>query len=107
MKRNAFLSPLFGRMACLTLGLLLASPCQAFWPRAGVGIRVRTTPPTTPLQQTTVVYPMAPSYQETFLRLNSQYPKYYGGFHSSYFQNMGIPPGDIGPRGNDIFMAPW
>lgn len=49
----------------------------------------------------------APSYWETYHYMNSHYPKYYGGFHASYFQNMGIPPGDIGLRGNGIFMTPW
>ena len=27
------------------------------------------------------------------------YPKYYYGFNSRYFQNMGVPTGDIGLRG--------
>ena len=35
------------------------------------------------------------------------YPKYYGGFHSSHFNNIGIPPGDIGFRGNGIYWSPW
>lgn len=35
------------------------------------------------------------------------YPKYYGGFHSSHFNNLGIPPGDIGFRGNSIYWSPW
>ena len=49
----------------------------------------------------------APSYWETYQYMNSRYPKYYGGFHASYFDNMGIPPGDIGLRGNGIYMTPW
>lgn len=49
----------------------------------------------------------APSYYETYHYMNSYYPKYYGGFHARYFQNMGIPSGDIGLRGNGIFMTPW
>lgn len=35
------------------------------------------------------------------------YPKYYGGFHARQLQNLGMPPGDIGIRGNNIFMNPW
>ena len=35
------------------------------------------------------------------------YPKYYGGFHARQMQNLGMPPGDIGIRGNNIFMNPW
>ena len=27
------------------------------------------------------------------------YPKFYGGFHSRYFNEIGRPPGDLGLRG--------
>jgi hypothetical protein len=35
------------------------------------------------------------------------YPKYQAGFHSRHLQNIGIPSGDIGLRGNSIFLNPW
>ena len=35
------------------------------------------------------------------------YPKYYGGFHARQLQNIGIPTGDIGIRGNGIYANPW
>ena len=35
------------------------------------------------------------------------YPKYYGGFHSRALQNLGVPTGDIGLRGNGFMMNPW
>ena len=35
------------------------------------------------------------------------YPKYYGGFHSRQLQNIGVPTGDIGLRGNGITATPW
>lgn len=35
------------------------------------------------------------------------YPKYYGGFHARQLQNIGIPTGDIGIRGNGITATPW
>ena len=38
---------------------------------------------------------------------NMRYPKYYGGFHARYFQDIGVPPGDVGFRGNGIFSTPW
>lgn len=47
---------------------------------------------------------LAPEY---YKNLNERYPKWYGGFHSSYFHNMGLPHGDIGPRGNGIYPTPW
>jgi hypothetical protein len=36
-----------------------------------------------------------------------RYPKYYGGFHSSHFDRVGIPHGDIGFRGPSIYWTPW
>jgi len=35
------------------------------------------------------------------------YPQYQGGFHSRTLQNIGVPTGDIGIRGNGIMMNPW
>lgn len=35
------------------------------------------------------------------------YPRYYGGFHARQMQNIGMPPGDIGLRGNSAFLNPW
>jgi hypothetical protein len=35
------------------------------------------------------------------------YPQYYGGFHARALQNIGIPSGDIGIRGNGIYANPW
>jgi hypothetical protein len=35
------------------------------------------------------------------------YPQYYGGFHARALQNIGIPTGDIGIRGNGIYANPW
>jgi hypothetical protein len=35
------------------------------------------------------------------------YPRYEGAFHSRYFNDLGLPPGDIGLRGNGMTMTPW
>ena len=36
------------------------------------------------------------------------YPQYYGGIHARQLQNIGIPTGDIGIRGNGgVTMFPW
>ena len=35
------------------------------------------------------------------------YPKYQAGFHARYFENIGIPSGDVGLRGNSMFLNPW
>ena len=50
---------------------------------------------------------IAPTYQQRYEYSNWRYPKYIGGFHASYFQNMGVPTGDIGFRGNGLYMTPW
>jgi hypothetical protein len=33
--------------------------------------------------------------------------RYIGGFHQSHFDNIGIPTGDIGLRGNGFQFRPW
>lgn len=33
--------------------------------------------------------------------------RYIGGLHRTYFQNLGIPSGDIGLRGNGVIWRPW
>lgn len=48
--------------------------------------------------------PVPPGYD--WRRLNDD-PRYYGGFHTSYFESIGLPSGDIGPRGNQIYWNPW
>ena len=38
---------------------------------------------------------------------SGRYPKFTGGFHSRELQNIGVPTGDIGLRGNSFSMFPW
>ncbi|HJN13539.1 MAG TPA: hypothetical protein QF564_32995 [Pirellulaceae bacterium] len=35
------------------------------------------------------------------------YPRYIGAFHSRYFNDLGVPPGDVGLRTNGVYMTPW
>jgi hypothetical protein len=35
------------------------------------------------------------------------YPQYDAGFHARHLQNIGIPSGDVGLRGNGITLNPW
>ena len=35
------------------------------------------------------------------------YPRYIGAFHSRYFNDLGIPTGDVGARANTLYMLPW
>jgi hypothetical protein len=34
-------------------------------------------------------------------------PQYYGGIHARTTQNIGMPNGDIGLRGNGLTLTPW
>jgi len=38
---------------------------------------------------------------------SGRYPKFTGGFHSRELQNIGVPTGDTGLRGNGFSMYPW
>jgi len=42
-----------------------------------------------------------------YYQYKAMYPKYYYGIHSRSQQNIGIPNGDIGIRGNSITPYPW
>ena len=35
------------------------------------------------------------------------YPRYIGAFHSRYFNDLGVAPGDVGIRTNGVYMTPW
>lgn len=35
------------------------------------------------------------------------FPQFTGGFHAREMQNLGVPPGDVGLRGNGFSMLPW
>jgi hypothetical protein len=37
----------------------------------------------------------------------SVHPKYQSGFHARDMQNLGVPTGDVGLRGNGMFWTPW
>jgi hypothetical protein len=47
------------------------------------------------------------SYRLQYRQLNDYYPKYYDGFHARYFESLGLPSGDRGPRGNGLYATPW
>ena len=35
------------------------------------------------------------------------FPRYIGAFHSRYFNDLGVAPGDVGIRTNGITLSPW
>lgn len=50
-------------------------------------------------------FPTHGSYKHSYY--NHYYPKYIGGFNARYFDSIGVPSGDVGLRGNGIYMTPW
>ena len=48
-----------------------------------------------------------PIHRSAPLDPRAVYPQYQGGFHSRALQNIGVPTGDIGIRGNGFMMNPW
>jgi hypothetical protein len=50
---------------------------------------------------------MPNKYYQRSAYAQAVYPRYEAGFHARYFQNIGIPSGDVGPRGNSLFLNPW
>lgn len=80
---------LFAIITVVVLLVVACSPAEARgWRRAG---RSASQQPA----------PAAP------LDARAIYPKYYGGFHARALQDIGIPTGDRGLRGNGIYANPW
>ncbi len=95
--------------AALLISTCLPANAQVF---NGRGVTVRAYRPIQPgavLWQSGGWHGPPPPYTNPgyYQYLNERYPKFYGGFHSNYFHNMGLPPGDIGVRGNGIYPTPW
>ena len=90
-------------LSALALLTTIASPC----PAAGRHGWLKGPPDPTPLvgdgNGSEHVPPGYPRYEYS----KANYPKYYYGFHARYMQNMGVPTGDVGLRGNSIRWNPW
>ncbi len=86
-------------LACGILGLSLVSPATAAPRRARAGRYAEEAyvpPVTTRVPASSRIPPD-----------NSRYPKFQGGFHSRMMQDLGVPTGDRGMRGNGFQMYPW
>lgn len=92
-------------IALLTAALLLAlvaNPCQA-----GRRGWLKGPPDPTPLPGDGTDAHHAPPGYPRYQYSKQVYPKYYYGFHSRQMQNIGVPTGDVGLRGNGITSNPW
>ena len=112
-----------GKAAILVILLaMFCTEADAQWRRRWRRSVPRATPQRTVPQRTTsqrsfpysstqlpprLPYPGPPWQRATDDYYRAAYPKYYGGFHAREFQNLGFPSGDIGLRGNGLYMGPW
>ena len=46
-------------------------------------------------------------YYQNAANAQAIYPRYYGQVHARNIQNIGVPPGDVGLRGNGFMLNPW
>lgn len=47
------------------------------------------------------------TYAYRYYQGNTMYPKYNFGIHNRHLENIGVPSGDIGIRGNGFMMNAW
>jgi len=91
-------------MFLLLVGLLApGSPLQAERRRPvrrTIFAKLWDVPKRTSLQRS-----LPPRVYDAYLR--KRYPRYYGGFHVRHLQDIGIPSGDLGIRGNGIYWNAW
>ncbi len=94
------------RYGWIALALILCCTTSAeaqrrFFPRGGNGLGGRVS------LQWNAPAPRPTSYANPYEYYRQVYPKYRGGFHARELDNIGIPTGDIGLRGNGMFWSPW
>lgn len=87
-------------LALLPAGANAAGPFQKW--RASVGPNRHDGPKMT----RGGLYRVFPSYSP-YHSVDDAYPRYIGAFHSRYFNDLGIPSGDVGIRANTVQMLPW
>ena len=90
----------------ITLGLSATSTVEAGgWGRPRRFGRRPVARPVAPIYRPASPYGYA--YPYSHQSAEELYPKYIGSFHYRHLDNIGIPTGDIGIRGNGLYMSPW
>ncbi len=90
-------------LTTVAFGLLAAEANAAGGPFQKWRAYVRSSPKATAKPVQGGLFPSYSRYQS----VEDAYPRYIGAFHSRYFNDLGIPPGDVGIRANTLYMLPW
>jgi len=105
-----------GRFRSQTASSVVAAPPLLFQPANHVGVYVPQDPAAKPVFPIEDYFPQKQSKISRILDgpMTHKYrnpaevdARYVGGHHQSYFQNLGIPSGDIGIRGNSYKWRTW
>ncbi|MDA1054195.1 MAG: hypothetical protein O3C40_27425 [Planctomycetota bacterium] len=95
-------------IAVIFVGTSLAGMSEAdAAPRGRIRLFARSYSPNGPIAFGAPTYPSNYGTRNRPPSVEELYPKYYGSFHYRHLDNIGIPSGDIGIRGNGIYMSPW
>jgi len=95
-------------IAVILVGISLAGTSESdAAPRGRVRLFARSYTSNGPVAFGAPTYPSDYGTRDRSPSVEELYPKYYGSFHYRHLDNIGIPHGDIGPRGNGIYMSPW
>ena len=92
-------------LALLTLSVMMATVAQAE-PRRTRAIQRRTAESRAIDARTPALGAEVPNGNRS-TGYAGRYPKFQGGFHSRQLQDIGVPTGDQGLRGNGFQMYPW
>ena len=98
----------FVAIAAVLVGTSLSSMSEADGaPRGRLRLFARSYTSNGPIAFGAPTYPNNDGTRYRSPSVEELYPKYYGGFHYRHLDNIGIPHGDIGLRGNGLYMSPW
>lgn len=86
----------------LVVGICIVQPIDV--EAGGWGRRLSRRPS---LRATSPQYRYGMPFRYSYPTASELYPKYYGSFHYRHLDNIGVPTGDIGIRGNGLYMSPW
>ncbi|MCA9121376.1 MAG: hypothetical protein H6822_07840 [Planctomycetaceae bacterium] len=95
-------------VAVVMVGTIFSAPCDVdAAPRGRFRLFVQSYSSNGAVAFGAPTFPNSYGTPHRFPTAEELYPKYYGSFHYRHLDNIGIPSGDIGLRGNGLYMSPW